>query len=51
MSAQDAPFALEACNFSFQYPDAAAGIGPLEWRVEQGAFQLLVCLLYTSRCV
>ena len=42
MSAQDAPFALEACNFSFQYPDATAGIGPLEWRVEQGAFQLLV---------
>lgn len=35
-------------NFSFTYPPNAAhpsgerGIGPLSWRVEQGAFQLLV---------
>ncbi len=33
--------AVSACGFSFAYPGAAA-IGPLDWRVEEGAFQLLV---------
>ena len=33
---------LEASGFSFSYPDASAGIGPLDWRVEEGAFQLMV---------
>ncbi|MBU5405007.1 ATP-binding cassette domain-containing protein [Paraeggerthella hongkongensis] len=34
--------AVEARGFSFSYPDAAASIGPLDWRVSEGAFQLLV---------
>lgn len=34
--------ALEARDFSFTYPDGAAGIGLLDWQVEAGAFQLLV---------
>lgn len=34
--------AIEARRFSFAYPDAATVIGPLDWQVEQGAFQLLV---------
>ncbi|WP_270299722.1 ATP-binding cassette domain-containing protein [Eggerthella sinensis] len=34
--------ALETSGFSFSYPDASAGIGPLDWRVEEGVFQLMV---------
>lgn len=34
-------FAVEARGFSFAYPGAQAGVGPLDWRVEAGAFQLL----------
>ena len=34
--------AIEARGFSFCYPESTAGIGPLDWSVEQGAFQLLV---------
>ena len=34
--------AVEARGFSFAYPGSSAGIGPLDWRVEEGAFQLIV---------
>lgn len=34
--------AVEARGFSFCYPGSSAGIGPLDWTVEEGAFQLLV---------
>ena len=34
--------AIEARGFSFRYPESTAGIGPLDWAVEEGAFQLLV---------
>lgn len=34
--------ALSARGFSFRYPGSAAGVGPLDWSVEEGAFQLLV---------
>ena len=34
--------AIEARGFSFAYPESTAGIGPLDWTVEEGAFQLLV---------
>lgn len=34
--------AIRACDFSFFYPDAQVGIGPLDWSVESGSFQLLV---------
>lgn len=34
--------ALVARGFSFAYPDSATVVGPLDWRVEQGAFQLLI---------
>ena len=34
--------AIEARGFSFRYPESTAGIGPLDWAVEEG------CLLYTS---
>ena len=46
--AADTTFAVEACGFSFRYPkgeDPAimpAGIGPIDWRVREGDFQLLV---------
>lgn len=33
--------AIEARGFSFRYPESAAGIGPLDWTVEEGAFLLL----------
>lgn len=33
--------AIEARGFSFSYPDARTGVGPLDWRVEEGAFHLL----------
>ena len=42
------PVAIEAKSFEFAYPPsedpqtACASIGPLDWRVPQGAFQLLV---------
>ena len=32
--------AIEARGFSFRYPESTAGIGPLDWAVEEGAFQL-----------
>lgn len=35
-------FALELCDFSFSYPKSAALWNSLNWRVEQGAFVLLV---------
>ena len=34
--------AIEARGFSFRYPESTAGIGPLDWAVEEGSFQLLV---------
>ena len=34
--------AIEASGFSFRYPESTAGIGPLDWTVEGGAFQVLV---------
>lgn len=34
--------AIEARAFSFSYPDGAVTFGPLDWQVEQGAFQLVV---------
>lgn len=34
--------AVEAHGFAFTYPNGDAGVGPLDWRVENGAFQLLV---------
>ncbi|MFR1640313.1 MAG: ATP-binding cassette domain-containing protein, partial [Eggerthellaceae bacterium] len=34
--------AIEARGFSFRYPESTAGIGPLDWRGEEGAFQLIV---------
>ena len=34
--------AIEARGFSFRYPESTAGIAPLDWAVEEGAFQLLV---------
>ena len=34
--------AIEARGFSFRYPESTAGIGPLDWAVEEGAFQLLM---------
>ena len=34
--------AVEASAFTFAYPEKHAIVGPLDWRVEQGAFQLLV---------
>lgn len=42
------PVAIEAKSFEFAYPPSEdsqasrASIGPLDWRVPQGAFQLLV---------
>lgn len=38
---EDAP-ALEAHRFSFSYPEASPVIGPLDWKVPVGSFQLLV---------
>ena len=34
--------AIEARGFAFRYPESTASIGPLDWTVEEGAFQLLV---------
>ncbi len=34
--------ALEAHGFSFSYPGASSVLGPLDWRVPAGSFQLLV---------
>ena len=28
--------AIEARGFSFRYPESTAGIGPLDWAVEEG---------------
>lgn len=42
VNGRDAAPAIEARGFSFVYPDGEASIGPLDWHVERGAFQLLV---------
>ena len=34
--------AIEARGFAFRYPESTASIGPLDWTVEEGAFQLLL---------
>ena len=34
--------AIEARGFALRYPESTARIGPLDWTVEEGAFQLLV---------
>lgn len=34
--------AIEITDFLFRYPNSVLGIGPINWHVEEGAFQLLV---------